>query len=167
MTPKEKDRIEYHPIGLIHTPNPKAEGTPIQPRAAEGVVGEVEIYSKYVDGLKDLENFSHIILLYHFHQSEKAPLRIKPYMDDDEHGVFSMRGPSRPNSIGLSIVKLKEIKDNKLIVENVDILDGTPVLDVKPYVPDFDQFEVESYGWLEDKVHKLSKTTDDGRFVEE
>lgn len=162
-----KDKIEYEPIGMIHTSHKEPSGTPIQPRGADGVKGEIEIYPEYVEGLKDLEGFSRVILIYHFHKSEKGPLQVKPYMDDEKHGVFSMRGPSRPNPIGLSIVKLKEIEDNRLIVENVDILDSTPLLDVKPYVPDFDRYDVEKYGWLEEKVHKLSKTTDDGRFAEE
>ncbi|MBS3781292.1 MAG: tRNA (N6-threonylcarbamoyladenosine(37)-N6)-methyltransferase TrmO [Candidatus Thermoplasmatota archaeon] len=167
MSPREVGKVEYKPIGMIHTPNEEADGTPIQPKGAEGVRGEVEIYPEYVEGLKDLEGFSQVILIYHFHKSEKGPLQVKPYMDDKRHGVFSMRGPSRPNPIGLSVVKLEKIEENRLIVKNVDILDGTPLLDIKPYVPDFDRYSVESYGWLEKNVHKLSKTTDDGRFFEE
>ncbi|MFW6196297.1 MAG: tRNA (N6-threonylcarbamoyladenosine(37)-N6)-methyltransferase TrmO [Thermoplasmatota archaeon] len=160
------EEINYKPIGIIHTPHKDPEGTPIQSKGAEGIKGEVEIYSQYTDGLKDLDGFSHIILLYHFHKSGKASLLAKPYMDDGEHGVFSMRGPSRPNSIGLSIVKLNKVEGNKLYIENVDIIDGTPLLDIKPYVPDFDIHEVESFGWLEKNVHKLDDTEDDGRFVE-
>ncbi len=159
--------IRYEPIGIIHTPNKEAEGTPIQPKGAEGIGGEVEIYPEYSEGLKDLEGFSHIILIYHFHRNEETSLQVKPYMDDEKHGVFAMRGPSRPNPIGISVVKLEKIEDNRLIVENVDILDGTPLLDIKPYVPDFDRHDVERYGWLEEKVHKLSRTKDDGRFAEE
>lgn len=166
MSPKQENKIEYKPIGKIHTTNKKAEGTPIQPKGAEGIEGQVEIYPEYVDGLKDLEGFSHIILIYHFHRSGKAPLQVKPYMDDKKHGVFAMRGPSRPNSIGISTVKLMRIKDNKLMVENVDMIDGTPLLDIKPYVPDFDKHETESFGWLEENVEKLPNTKDDGRFLE-
>ncbi|MFW6375780.1 MAG: tRNA (N6-threonylcarbamoyladenosine(37)-N6)-methyltransferase TrmO [Thermoplasmatota archaeon] len=160
------EEINYKPIGIIHTPHKDPEGTPIQSKGAEGIIGEVEIYSQYTDGLKDLDGFSHIILIYHFHKSGKAPLLAKPYMDDEKHGVFAMRGPSRPNSIGLSIVKLTKVEGNKLHIENVDIIDGTPLLDIKPYVPDFDIHEVESFGWLEKNVHKLDDTEDDGRFVE-
>ncbi len=161
------DEIRYESIGVIHTPNKEAEGTPIQPKGAEGVEGEVEIFSKYAEGLKDLDGFSHIILIYHFHRSTKAPLEVKPYMDEEEHGVFAMRGPSRPNPVGISTVRLKRVEKNRLFVENVDIVDGTPLLDIKPYVPDFDRHEVESFGWLEENVQKLSHTKDDGRFVDE
>lgn len=160
------EEIRYEPIGVIHSSNEQPEGTPIQPRAAEGTKGEVEVYKEYVDGLKDLDGFSHIILIYHFHKSGDSPLRVKPYMDKEEHGVFAMRGPSRPNPIGISTVKLKEIDENRLVVENIDIVDGTPLLDIKPYVPQFDRFDVESYGWLEENIHKLSQTTDDGRFID-
>ncbi len=160
------NEISYKSIGIIHTPNKEPEGTPIQPRGAEGIKGEIEIFDDFTDGLKDLDGFSHIILLYHFHKSGKAELQIKPYMDKEKHGVFAMRGPSRPNPIGLSIVKLNKIEDNRLFIENVDIVDGTPLLDIKPYVPDFDIHEVESFGWLEKNVHKLDETKDDGRFVE-
>ncbi|MFW6041297.1 MAG: tRNA (N6-threonylcarbamoyladenosine(37)-N6)-methyltransferase TrmO [Thermoplasmatota archaeon] len=161
------EEINYKPIGIIHTPNKEAEGTPIQPKGADGIKGEVKIYPQYTDGLKDLDGFSHVILLYHFHKSGKVSLRAKPYMDDEEHGVFAMRGPSRPNSIGLSIIKLNKVEGNKLHIENVDIIDGTPLLDIKPYVPDFDIHDVESFGWLEKNVQKLNKTRDDGRFVDE
>lgn len=159
------DEVRYKPIGIIYTENKEPEGTPIQPRAAEGTQGKVELYSEYIDGLKDLDGFSHIILLYHFHRSKEHPLQVKPYMDDEKHGVFAMRGPSRPNPIGLSVVKLSRIRDNILEVENVDVVDGTPLLDIKPYVPDFDRYDVERYGWLEENVEKLPDTVDDGRFL--
>lgn len=158
------EEIRYEPIGVIHSSNKEPEGTPIQPRAAEGIEGEVEIYDEYLDALKDLEGFSHIILIYHFHKSGDSPLQVKPFMDKERHGVFAMRGASRPNSIGTSVVRLIDIEEDRLKIENVDILDGTPLLDIKPYVPDFDRHDVESFGWLEENVHKLSDTKDDGRF---
>jgi tRNA-Thr(GGU) m(6)t(6)A37 methyltransferase TsaA len=156
--------IRYTPIGTVHSPFKDPKGTPIQPPGAEGVEGWVEVFPEYADGLKDLEGFSHIILLYHFHLSKKSTLRVKPFMDDEYHGVFAMRGPSRPNSIGLSILRLIAIDENILHIKDVDIVDGTPVLDIKPYVPEFDIREVERIGWLEKNVHKLSGLKDDGRF---
>ncbi len=156
--------INYRPIGVIHTPHKQGEGTPIQPRGAEGVKGKVEVYEKYEEGLKDLKGFSHIILIYHFHQSRKESLKQQPYMDDQEHGVFAMRGPSRPNPLGLSVVKLNKVESNVLHVENVDMLNDTPLLDIKPYVSEFDQYPPERIGWLENKVEQVEGTRDDGRF---
>jgi len=159
--------IKYQPIGIIHTPHEKAEGTPIQPKGAKGIKGEVELFPEYEEGLKDLEGFSHIILLFHCHLSGNYSLRHKPYMDDEEHGIFAMRGPSRPNSIGLSVVELNDVRGNILEIENVDIINETPLLDIKPFVPEFDQNQVERIGWLGENVQKLSDARDDGRFLEE
>lgn len=158
--------IKYKPIGIINTPHKEAEGTPIQPKGAKGIKGEIEIYHEYEEGLKDLDGFSHIILLFHCHLSGKYTLRQKPFMDDDEHGIFAMRGPSRPNPIGLSVVKLNSVEGNILEIENVDIIDETPLLDIKPFVPEFDQNEVEKIGWLAENVKNLSEARDDGRFLE-
>ncbi len=160
------NEIKYQPIGIIHTPHEEVEGTPIQPEGAKGIKGEVEVYSEYEEGLKDLEGFSHVILLFHCHLSGNYSLRQTPYMDDEEHGIFAMRGPSRPNPIGLSVVKLNKVRGNTLEIENVDIIDETPLLDIKPYVPEFDQNQVERIGWLGENVQKLSDTRDDGRFLE-
>jgi len=160
------NEIKYKPIGIIHTPHKKAEGTPIQPKGAKGIKGQVEVYPEYEKGLKDLDGFSHIILLFHCHLSGNYSLRQKPFMDEEKHGIFAMRGPSRPNPIGLSVVKLKDVKGNMLEIENVDIIDETPLLDIKPYVPEFDQNEVEKIGWLGDNVQKLSEARDDGRFLD-
>lgn len=114
------NKIKYSPIGIIHTPNKEPEGTPIQPRWGEGIEGKIEILPEYVDGLKDLDRFSRIILIYHFHKSGEFPLQVNPYMDDKKHGAFAMRRPSRPNPIGVSVVKLKEVKEDKISIENVD-----------------------------------------------
>jgi tRNA-Thr(GGU) m(6)t(6)A37 methyltransferase TsaA len=157
--------IRYRPIGVVHSPFKEAKGTPIQPAAAEGITGTVEVFPEYAEGLEDIEGFSYVILIYHFHLSRKVPLKAKPYMDDKAHGVFAMRGPSRPNPIGISVVRLVRVEGNVLHVEDVDIVDGTPLLDVKPYVPEFDVREVERTGWLEENVHKLATSQDDGRFA--
>ncbi len=137
----------------------------IQSPAANGINGTVEVFPEYTDGLKDVEGFSHIILIYHFHLSRGSSLRVKPYMDNEAHGVFAMRGPSRPNPIGISVVRLVRIEKNVLHIQDVDIIDGTPLLDIKPYVPEFDIREVKKTGWLEKNVHKLSTSKDDGRFT--
>jgi len=159
------DEIKYKPIGIIHSPFKEPKGTPIQPEAARGVHGRVEVFSEYVEGLKDLEGFSHIILIYHFHLSKGAALKVKPFMDSEVRGIFATRAPSRPNPIGISVVRLIEIKGNVLHIKDVDIVDGTPLLDIKPYVPEFDVRRCEKIGWLGKKIHKLSKSRDDGRFV--
>ena len=160
------NEIKYKPIGIIHSPYKQPKGTPIQPAGAKGINGRVEVFPEYAEGLKDVEGFSHIILIYHFHLSKASSLKAKPYMNSKAHGVFAMRGPSRPNPIGISVVRLVRIEDNILHIQDVDIVDGTPLLDIKPYVPGFDVREVDKIGWLETNVHKLSTTKDDGRFIE-
>lgn len=158
------DEIKYRPIGVIRSEFKVPEGTPIQPAAAKGAKGRVEVFPEYVEGLKDLEGFSHIILIYHLHLSKKAQLRVKPYMDDQLRGVFATRAPSRPNPIGLSVVRLIKVEGNVLHVQDVDIVDGTPLLDIKPYVPQFDARESVRIGWLEKRISRLPRTKDDGRF---
>jgi tRNA-Thr(GGU) m(6)t(6)A37 methyltransferase TsaA len=160
------NEIRYKPIGVIHSPFKEPKGTPIQPAGAKGINGTVEIFPEYAEGLKDIEGFSHIILLYHFHLSKGSELMAKPYMANEAHGVFAMRGPSRPNPIGMSVVRLVKVEGNTLHIQDVDIVDGTPLLDIKPYVPEFDIREVERIGWLEKSVHKLSASRDDGRFTD-
>jgi len=159
------DEIKYKPIGVVHSPFKEPKGTPIQPAGAKGIDGTVEVFPEYVEGLKDVEGFSHIILIYHFHLSKGVSLKVRPYMDNEAHGVFAMRGPSRPNPIGISIVHLVSIEKNILHIQDVDVVDGTPLLDIKPYVPEFDIREVDKIGWLEKNVHKLSTSKDDGRFM--
>jgi tRNA-Thr(GGU) m(6)t(6)A37 methyltransferase TsaA len=161
-----KNEIKYKPIGVIHSPFKEAKGTPIQAAGAEGTNGTVEIFPAYAEGLKDVEGFSHIILIYHFHLSKRLTLLAKPFMDNETHGVFAMRGPSRPNPIGVSVVRLVRVEGNMLHIRDVDIVDGTPLLDIKPYIPEFDIREVERIGWLEKSVHKLSVSKDNGRFTE-
>jgi tRNA-Thr(GGU) m(6)t(6)A37 methyltransferase TsaA len=161
------EKIEYRPIGIIHSPYKTPEGTPIQPTRSQDLEAKVEVFPEYADGLDDLAGFSHIYLLYHFHLSKKFSLKVKPFLDDEVHGLFATRAPSRPNSIGLSIVRLTGIKENILHVLNIDVLDGTPLLDVKPYIPEFDVRKVDKIGWIEEKIQKLDETEDDGRFTGE
>jgi tRNA-Thr(GGU) m(6)t(6)A37 methyltransferase TsaA len=160
------NQITYVPIGIIHSSFKEPKGTPIQPPGATGIEGSVELFPEYVEGLKDLDGFSHIILIYHFNLAKRPSLLMKPFMDDEPHGIFAIRAPSRPNPIGISVVRLVSVEDNILHVEDVDIVDGTPLLDIKPYVPEFDPPEVERRGWLEKNVRKLPSSRDDGRFVE-
>ncbi|HEX75565.1 MAG TPA: tRNA (N6-threonylcarbamoyladenosine(37)-N6)-methyltransferase TrmO [Dehalococcoidia bacterium] len=157
--------IRYKPIGIIHSPFKEPHGTPIQPTAARDIEGTVEIFPEYVGGLKDIEGFSHVILIYHFHLSKGWTLEVKPYMDDQLRGVFATRAPARPNPIGMSIVHLNRVEEERLYIRDVDIVDGTPLLDIKPYVSEFDAQEVERTGWLTENVHKLRKAKDDGRFI--
>lgn len=137
---------------------------PIQPTGAKGVKGRVEIEPEYIDGLKDIEGFSHIILIYHFHLSRGFSLEVKPFMDDSLHGVFATRAPRRPNPIGLSVVHLVRTKGCILHIEDVDIVDRTPLLDIKPFVPKFDVVKVERVGWLSKRSGKADKVKADGRF---
>jgi tRNA-Thr(GGU) m(6)t(6)A37 methyltransferase TsaA len=156
--------IKYRQIGTIHSQFHKPEGTPIQPRAGKGISGTVEVFPEYAGGLKDLDGFSHIMLVYHFHRSKEFSLEVVPFLDKQPHGVFSTRAPARPNPIGISIVRLTGIEGNKLLVEDVDMVNGTPLLDIKPYIPEFDSVEISQSGWLEKKKDSLSSKKDDGRF---
>jgi len=160
----DMDAIRYEPIGIIRSPFREPEGTPIQPAATRGTAGTVEVFQRYAEGLKDLDGFSHVILLYHFHEAGPPELEVRPFMDDAKHGVFATRAPARPNPIGLSVVRLLRIDDNVLHVRDVDILDGTPLLDIKPYAPAFDVRGQIRTGWLENRVDRLPEATDDGRF---
>jgi tRNA-Thr(GGU) m(6)t(6)A37 methyltransferase TsaA len=157
-------RIEYRPIGHVHSPHQTASGTPIQPSRAKGVEGTVEIEEEYAEGLSDLDGFSHIILICHCHKASGYKLKVVPYLDTQLRGLFATRSPSRPNPIGLSVVRLLEVDGRRLRIEGVDLLDGTPVLDIKPYVRDFDDETGVCCGWL-DEV-KGRAVVADGRFEE-
>ena len=157
-------KLIYHPIGIIHSPHKEVNGVPIQPSGAKGIKGEIELFEEYRNGLKDLDGFSHIIVLYDFHKSKGYSLQIKPFLDDQLHGVFATRAPKRPNPIGLSVLKLIKIEENKLYVDNVDILDGTPLLDIKPYASQFDAVEEERIGWLLRKINESDVKKSDERF---
>ncbi len=156
--------IRYRPIGVIHSPFKQTKGMPIQPAGARGVAGTVEVIPEYGDGLKDLDGFSHIFLLYHFHLSQGYSLTVKPYLDDSLRGVFATRAPRRPNAIGISVVRLVGIEGCTLHIEDLDIADSTPLLDIKPYVPEFDYREVERIGWLAGKAERVAEVGADERF---
>ena len=160
-------KIEFVPIGIIHSPFMEPEGMPIQPAGAAGIKGTVEVFEDFHPGLKDLDGFSHIILLYHFHRSHGFNLHVVPFMDSEMRGLFATRAPKRPNPIGLSVVQLDKIEDGVLHIQAVDILDGTPLLDIKPYVPEFDVHPADKIGWMEDNTGKIKEAVDDGRFLAE
>lgn len=141
--------IEYEPIGVIHTPFTVASGMPRNPAAARDVAGTVEIDPRHAAGLKDLDGFSHIILLFHCHRSEGYQLVFAPPGHSEAHGVFATRSPRRPNPIGLSVVRLDRIDGNRLEVRGVDMVDGTPLLDLKPYLPSIDVADEIRTGWLD------------------
>ena len=136
------------PIGVIHSPFTDKAQAPIQPTRSQAV-GQVEVYPEFAGGLQDIEGLSHVILLYVFHCSSGYALQVKPFLDDALHWLFATRYPCRPNPIGLSIVRLIARHGNVLEIEGVDMLDGTPLLDIKPYVPDFDAQENVRVGWYE------------------
>jgi tRNA-Thr(GGU) m(6)t(6)A37 methyltransferase TsaA len=141
------------PIGVIHSPFNEKDQTPIQPTRSQAI-GRVEVFPEYSSGLEGLEEFSHIILLYVFHCSSGYSLQVKPFLDDQLHGLFATRHPCRPNPLGLSVVRLLECQGNVLDIEGVDILDGTPLLDIKPYVPDFDVRTEVQTGWYSRRSKK-------------
>jgi tRNA-Thr(GGU) m(6)t(6)A37 methyltransferase TsaA len=157
-------KIEYRPIGFVRSPFNTAEGTPIQPPGAAGIEGALEIYPEFVGGLEDLEGFSHIILLYHFHLSKRYVLKVKPFLDERMRGIFATRAPLRPNPIGISIVRLDRIENGTVYVKDIDVVDGTPLLDIKPYVPQFDMKKDVRTGWLEGRSDKSGKIKADRRF---
>lgn len=143
------DEIVFRPIGVVHSPHTAVTKTPIQPVFSHDIEGTVVLDSEYVDRLAGLEGFSHIYLFYYFHQSPKTQLRLKPYLLDEEQGIFATRAPHRPNKLGMSLVRLVKIEGNVLHIKYVDILDGTPLLDIKPLVPRFDTRENVRTGWQE------------------
>jgi tRNA (adenine37-N6)-methyltransferase len=144
--------MEYvmRPIGVIHSPFTEKQNTPIQAVRSQAV-GRVEVFPEFAAGLQDLEGFSHIFLLYVFHASQGYSLQVQPFLDNQLHGLFSTRYPSRPNPIGLSVVRLLSRQDNILEVQGVDVLDGTPLLDIKPYIPEFDVREHTINGWYDSR----------------
>lgn len=156
--------VKFSPIGFIYSPFKTLENMPIQPGGALGIKGSIELFPRYQPALLDLEGFSHIYLIYHFHKAQGVSLQPTPFLDTKPHGLFATRAPKRPNPIGISIVKLISIKENILNIENVDILDGTPLLDIKPYVPDFDEVDSVRIGWLKDRAGNVRERRSDQRF---
>lgn len=156
--------IIYTPIGLIHSPFQQPRGAPVQPPAAADVPGTITVFPEYQEGLQDLEGFSHLFLLYHFHLSQPCALKVIPFLDDTLRGVFATRAPARPNPIGLSVVRLDRVEGSTLFILDVDIVDGTPLLDLKPYVPAFDVRTGARSGWLAANLDKMPAGRADGRF---
>lgn len=156
--------ITFSPIGVIHTPFQDPQDMPIQPAGGMNVQGRVEVFPKFQNGLADLDGFSHVILLFHLHQSRGFQLQVVPFMDDQPRGVFATRAPRRPNPIGLSVVQLMRIESGTLIIRGVDMLDGTPLLDIKPFVPDFDSHAEIRTGWLEVARQSVANRRSDDRF---
>lgn len=157
--------IILRPIGIIRSPFTDRSNMPIQPCGARDVAGRVEIDASLTLGLKDLDGFSHIYLLYHFHMSQGFDLTVIPFMDPASRGLFSTRAPRRPNQIGLSIVRLERIVDNVLHILDVDVLDGTPLVDIKPYFRTFDAFPEAVSGWAESQQAQAKRVRSDDRFV--
>jgi len=156
--------ITFDPVGVIHTPFNDIKGMPIQPTGAAGICGTIDIFEPFVPGLKDLDGFSHVILLYHLHKVESFSLIVTPFLDSKEHGVFATRAPKRPNAIGFSVVKLNGVDGGTLQIENVDMLNESPLIDIKPYLPEFDQFPADRLGWYEAVKGKVKDHRSDGRF---
>ena len=156
--------ISYRPIGVIHSPFTDVKQMPIQPTGEASAPGTGEVFAEFAEGLRDLEGFSHVILVYHLHELHGIDLTVTPFLGSEPHGVFATRAPTRPNPIGISIVKLLKIDGNLLHFGNLDILEGTPLLDIKPYVRDFDAPVNARAGWLEDIQGKVRSTKSDTRF---
>ncbi len=142
-------RITLEPVGIIHSPYKNKEDIPIQGVFKPEGVGTIEVFEEYAGGLTDLEGFSHIQIIYFFHKSKDFSLLAKPFLEDKLHGIFAIRSPHRPNHLGISVVRLLERSGNILKIGEIDVFDGTPLLDIKPYVPKFDRREDVEIGWLE------------------
>ena len=142
-------KIEFSQIGVIHSPFKEQKNIPIQASFGKDIEASCELFKEYADGLKDLDGFSHAILIYYFHKCKEEETTAKPYLENEEHGIFAIRGPYRPNKIGFSIVKIKSIIGNTIHFTEVDMLDGTPLLDIKPYVAHFDSRKNTKAGWID------------------
>jgi tRNA-Thr(GGU) m(6)t(6)A37 methyltransferase TsaA len=156
--------VIFQPIGIIHSPFTSLEEMPIQPSSETSGPGVIEVFPEFSEGLKDLEGFSHIYILYHFHMVKSSRLTVTPFLDDAPHGIFATRAPSRPNPIGLSLVELVHMESNILHVNRVDVLDNTLLLDIKPYVPQFEESANVRIGWLEKAKSRMNVRKSDDRF---
>jgi len=162
----EGKKINYRPIGVVHSPFQQMKGTPIQGIFAPEAEGSVEVFEEFAEGLRDVELFSHLYLLYCFHQAGPGELVCVPFLDDQPRGIFATRAPRRPNAIGLSIVRLLARQGRVLRVGELDIMDGTPLLDIKPYVPQMDHRPEAGSGWVKDTRRRATKEGADERFGE-
>ena len=157
--------VTYKAIGTIHSPFTDLSGMPIQPTSESSAEGWIELDPQFAEGLKDLEGFSHIYLIYHLHKVAQTKLIVTPFLDTEPRGVFATRAPSRPNPIGLSLVKLVRVERNRVYVDQIDVLDGTPLLDLKPFIPAFEGEEEIKTGWLEKARKKVRSARSDHRFL--
>ena len=157
--------ITYNPEGYFNSPFTSIKGMPIQPVGAQGVEGSIEVLPPYREGLKDLEGFSHVFVLYHLHQIKGYALRVTPFLDKEQHGIFATRSPKRPNPIGLSVMRVKGVTACSVLLECIDVLDRTPVIDIKPYVADFDRCDADRFGWFEGKSVNALHHRSDERFI--
>jgi tRNA-Thr(GGU) m(6)t(6)A37 methyltransferase TsaA len=156
-------RVVYEPIGIIHTPFKSREDMPIQPSGGRGVEGVAVLRPELAEALADVDGFSHVYLIYHMHKSKGYSPKVVPFFDTEERGLFSTRAPRRPNPIGMSLVRVRRVEGNKLHFQDVDMLDGTPLLDIKPFVRDFDSRQKMRIGWLEGKSRRVPKHRPEGR----
>jgi tRNA-Thr(GGU) m(6)t(6)A37 methyltransferase TsaA len=162
--PGERGPLSFVPIGTIHTPFQDITGMPIQPTGSRGTKGTITIAEEYREGLRDLDGFERIILIYAFHKCIDHLLVVKPFLDTTLRGIFATRSPKRPNAIGFSVVRLVGVRDGTVEVEDIDVLDGTPLLDIKPYVPEFDCYPGSCCGWLETVAGNAKTARSDDRF---
>jgi tRNA-Thr(GGU) m(6)t(6)A37 methyltransferase TsaA len=161
-------KIELKPLATIQTPFESLENMPVQPCGADGCFGKIIFLEEYEKGLKDLEGFSHLYLLYYFHKVENYTLEVIPFNDhtNTKRGVFATRTPMHPNNIGLSLVELVSIEKNIVTVKGIDVLNNTPLLDIKPYIENFDKITTsQKSGWMEKSYEEVKKMKSDGRFV--
>lgn len=156
--------IVFHPIGVIHSPFKQQQGTPIQSALAGEAAGWIDVDPAYQPALQDLQEVERIWVLYHLDRTADFKPLVTPYLDTTEHGLFATRSPARPNPIGMSVLRLRGLVGSRIDVVGIDILDGTPLLDIKPYVPDFDSFRPSRAGWF-DRV-TMNKAEADSRFVQ-
>jgi tRNA-Thr(GGU) m(6)t(6)A37 methyltransferase TsaA len=171
--------IRFREIGIIRTPFKEPAGMPVQPKAGRGIKGVIEVYPEFSEGLSDLEGFSHIVLVFHLHRPKEQKktlfqrfftrnkpykLKIVPFLDTVERGVFATRAPKRPNQIGISTVRLERVEGNKVYFQDCDIIDGTPLLDIKPYFPEIVEGDQMSFGWSEKTIENIDKVRSDERF---
>ena len=152
MADARRDTYTFRPIGIIHTSFEKQEGMPVQGALAPETDGWIEVFQEYAAGLKDVEGFSHLIILYIFHRSQGYHLLAKPFHEETQRGLFAIRSPRRPNPIGMTVVRLRRRKENRLEISGVDMINGTPLLDIKPYIPAIDAHPEAIKGWTSGKI---------------
>ncbi len=163
MNAADIDPVVCRPVGIVHSRFTETSGMPIQTAGAPDEVGRLEVFAEFAPGLRDIEGFDYLILVTHLHRCAHERLEVVPFLDDATHGVFATRAPARPNRLGLSIVRLTAVEGTTLHFSGNDMIDGTPVLDIKPYVPRFDVRETERVGWFGARLDQLPRTRSDGR----